>query len=70
VFGKDINRDLIGRLYAKDLIATGPRSPKRGAPYTYVTTQGFLLAFDLQSLRDLPDQEMMDDAGLVASGLG
>jgi chromosome segregation and condensation protein ScpB len=64
VFGKDINRDLIGRLYAKDLIATGPRSPKRGAPYTYVTTQGFLLAFDLQSLRDLPDMEGLQDAGL------
>ncbi len=57
VFGKDINRDLIGRLYAKELIATGPRSPKRGAPYTYVTTPEFLLAFDLQSLRDLPDME-------------
>jgi len=67
VFGKDINRDLIGRLYAKDLIATGPRSPKRGAPYTYVTTQGFLLAFDLQSLRDLPDMEMLQDAGLAES---
>lgn len=68
VFGKDINRDLIGRLYAKELIATGPRSPKRGAPYTYVTTGQFLVAFDLQSLRDLPDQEMLEDAGL-ADGL-
>lgn len=65
VFGKDINRDLIGRLYAKELIATGPRSPKRGAPYTYVTTQGFLRAFDLQSLRDLPDQEQLQDAGFM-----
>ena len=64
VFGKDINRDLIGRLYAKDLIATGPRSPQRGAPYTYVTTQGFLGTFGLQSLRDLPDMEMLEDAGL------
>jgi len=64
VFGKDINRDLIGRLYAKDLIATGPRSPKRGAPYTYVTTQAFLLAFDLQSLRDLSDMEQSQDAGM------
>jgi segregation and condensation protein B len=68
VFGKDINRDLIGRLYAKELIATGPRSPRRGAPYTYVTTQGFLLEFDLQSLRDLPDREQLQDAGLAASG--
>ncbi len=66
VFGKDINRDLIGRLYAKELIATGPRSPQRGAPYTYVTTQGFLVAFDLQSLRDLPDQEQLHDAGLAS----
>ena len=65
VFGKDINRDLIGRLYAKELIATGPRSPKRGAPYTYVTTQGFLRASDLQSLRDLPDQEQLQDAGFM-----
>jgi segregation and condensation protein B len=65
VFGKDINRDLIGRLYAKELIATGPRSPQRGAPYTYVTTQGFLLAFGLQSLRDLPDREALVDAGLA-----
>lgn len=30
VLGKDINRDLIGRLFAKELISTGPRSPKRG----------------------------------------
>lgn len=65
VFGKNINRDLIGRLYAKELIATGPRSPQRGAPYTYVTTQGFLRAFDLQSLRDLPDQEQLQDAGFM-----
>jgi len=65
VFGKDINRDLIGRLYAKELIATGPRSPKRGAPYTYVTTQGFLMAFGMESLRDLPDREALVDAGLA-----
>ena len=32
VFGKEISRDLIGRLHARDLIGTGPRSPRRGAP--------------------------------------
>ena len=69
VFGKDINRDLIGRLYAKDLITTGPRSPKRGAPYTYVTTQGFLTAFGMQSLRELPDMEQLLDAGLDTAGI-
>ena len=34
IFGKDISRDLIGRLRMRDLIATGPRSPRAGAPYT------------------------------------
>lgn len=65
VFGKEISRDLIGRLHARDLIGTGPRSPQRGAPYTYVTTEQFLVAFDLESLRDLPDPEQMEDAGIL-----
>ena len=65
IFGKEISRDLIGRLHARDLIGTGPRSPRRGAPYTFVTTEQFLIAFGLESLRDLPDLEQLDDAGLV-----
>jgi len=67
IFGKEISRDLIGRLHARDLIATGPRSPRRGAPYTFVTTEKFLVAFDLQSLRDLPDREQLEDAGVGGS---
>lgn len=66
IFGKEISRDLIGRLHAHDLIGTGPRSPRRGAPYTFVTTEQFLIAFDLPSLQDLPDREQMEDAGLPA----
>lgn len=65
IFGKEISRDLIGRLYACCLIGTGPRSPRRGAPYTYVTTERFLVAFDLESLQDLPDREQLQDAGLT-----
>lgn len=57
IFGRDIPRDLIARLRARDLIATGPRSPRPGAPHTYVTTSHFLTTFDLQSLRDLPDPQ-------------
>ena len=68
IFGKEISRDLIGRLHARDLIATGPRSPRRGAPYTFVTTEKFLVAFDLQSLRDLPDREQLNDAGVGVIG--
>jgi len=65
IFGKEISRDLIGRLHARGLIGTGPRSPQRGAPYTYVTTDQFLVAFDLESLQDLPDREQLEDAGLT-----
>ena len=66
VFGHDISRYLIGRLTARDLITTGPRAPRRGAPYTFVTTAAFLAAFGMQSLRDLPDAEQAGDAGLTA----
>ena len=65
IFGKDISRDLIGRLHARSLIATGPRSPRRAAPYTFVTTEQFLLTFDLESLQDLPDREQREEAGLT-----
>lgn len=65
LFGKEISRDLIGRLFARGMIAPGPREPRRGAPYTFVTTETFLFAFDLTSLADLPDQEQLRDAGLA-----
>lgn len=66
IFGKDISRDLIGRLRVQDLITTGPRSPRAGAPYTYVTTQKFLVVFGMESLRDLPDRGELEDAGLAS----
>ncbi len=66
IFGREISRDVIGRLAERDLIGTGPREPRRGAPYTFVTTETFLAAFGMQSLRDLPDPEQLDDAGLAA----
>lgn len=68
IFGKEISLDLIGRLHARGLIGTGPRSPRRGAPYTYVTTEKFLAAFDLESLQDLPDREQLVDAGIAGEG--
>lgn len=65
IFGKEISRDLLGRLHTQNLIATGLRSPRRGAPYTFVTTEQFLVAFGLESLRDLPDKEQLEDAGIT-----
>ena len=64
IFGREIGRELIGRLAERNLIATGPREPRRGAPYPFVTTTACLAAFGLESLRDLPDAEQLADAGL------
>jgi segregation and condensation protein B len=64
-FGREISRDLIAALRAEGLIAAGPRSPTLGAPYAYVTTEKFLLEFGFESLRDLPDLEALEDAGLM-----
>jgi len=64
--GKEVSRDLIGHLRGAKLIGSGPRSPTPGAPYTYVTTKEFLLEFGLDTLRDLPDFEALEDAGLLS----
>jgi segregation and condensation protein B len=58
IFGKEINRDLLSRLRYKGLIGNGPKSPRPGAPHTFVTTTEFLATFDLQSLRDLPELDI------------
>jgi len=63
--GKEVSRDIIGRLKGLDLIAAGPRAPEPGAPYAYVTTRKFLEVFGLASLRELPDIESLEDAGLL-----
>jgi segregation and condensation protein B len=65
IFGKEVSRDLIASLRAAGFIGAGPRSPQPGAPATYVTTDGFLSAFGFNSLRDLPDLEALEDAGLL-----
>jgi segregation and condensation protein B len=68
MFGREISRDLIATLREEGLIAAGPRSPKLGAPYAYVTTEKFLIEFGFESLRDLPDLEALKDAGLMPGG--
>uniref|UniRef100_A0A9E8CSC6 SMC-Scp complex subunit ScpB n=1 Tax=Bosea sp. NBC_00436 TaxID=2969620 RepID=A0A9E8CSC6_9HYPH len=66
VFGKEVSRDTIGRLRKLGFIAAGPRSPQPGAPYTYVTTPTFLSQFGFETLRDLPEFEKLEDAGLLS----
>lgn len=65
-FGKEISRDTIGHLRRLGFIAAGPRAPQPGAPYTYVTTREFLSHFGFDTLRDLPDIEALEDAGLLS----
>ena len=66
IFGKEVSRDTIASLRNANFLASGPRSPTPGAPYTYVTTKHFLLAFGMQTLGDLPDIEALEDAGLLS----
>jgi segregation and condensation protein B len=66
LFGKEVSRDIIGQLRALNFIAAGPRSPQPGAPYTYVTTKQFLSHFGFDTLRDLPDREQLEEAGLLS----
>lgn len=65
LLGREVSRDVIAALRGEGLIAAGPRSPTPGAPYAYVTTPGFLAHFGFDSLRDLPDIEKLEDAGLL-----
>lgn len=58
IFGKEVSRDLLARLRYIDLIASGPRSPRLGAPHAFVTTETFLATFDQASLRDLYDLDL------------
>ena len=68
--GREVSRDAIAALRGEGLIAAGPRSPTPGAPYAYVTTPGFLAQFGFESLRDLPDIEKLEDAGLIGRTSG
>lgn len=62
-FGKEISRDLIGNFRSFGFIASR-HSQVRRTPY--VTTQAFLLKFGLDTLRDLPDFEALENAGLLS----
>lgn len=65
IFGREVSRDVISNLRGAGFLGSGPRSPSPGAPYTYVTTPHFLSAFGFETLRDLPNIEALEDAGLL-----
>lgn len=61
LFGARIDREILTRLRARELIGHGPRSPRPGGPRTWVTTPLFLDVFDLESLADLPENDAFDE---------
>lgn len=65
ILGREISREVIARLRELAFVASGPRSPQPGAPYTYVTTKKFLEHFGLATLADLPDVDALREAGLL-----
>ncbi|MBE0581889.1 MAG: SMC-Scp complex subunit ScpB [Devosia sp.] len=67
ILGREVSRDVIGALRDKNMITAGPRSPTAGAPFTYVTTKGFLEHFGLDTLRELPGLNELEDSGLIGS---
>jgi len=58
IFGKEVSRELLAVLRFKDLVASGPRSPRLGASHIFVTTKTLLVNFDPLSLRVLPELEL------------
>jgi segregation and condensation protein B len=68
--GKEISRDVVGRLKRLDLIDGALRAPEPGAPFAYVTTKKFLEVFGLATLRELPDLERLEDEGLLQKPWG
>lgn len=69
ITGKEVSRDAIAHLRSLGFVSSGPRSPQPGAPYTLVTTKTFLSHFGLETLRDLPDIEALEDAGMLSKDM-
>ena len=67
LLGREVSRDMLADLRSFGLIANGPKSPRAGAPNTYVTTVEFLSLFGLDSLQDLPERETIENNGIVST---
>lgn len=69
LLGRIVDADAVGRLRAAGLVGAGPRSPRPGAPLTFVTTDAFLDQFGLESLADLPDLDDLRAMGLAETAV-
>jgi segregation and condensation protein B len=64
--GRDVSRDMLADLRSFGLIGSGPKSPRAGAPNTYITTASFLTQFGFNSLNDLPCRQELEEKGLLS----
>ncbi|MEM0990026.1 MAG: SMC-Scp complex subunit ScpB [Pseudomonadota bacterium] len=65
--GVSVSRGTLDLLLELDWIKLGRRRETPGRPVTFVTTQGFLDHFGLESARDLPGLKELRAAGLLES---
>jgi hypothetical protein len=65
MFGKEVSRDTIAALRVSGFIASGPRSPTPGAPYTHVPLHISPPHSEWRRC-DLPNVEALEDAGLLS----
>jgi hypothetical protein len=54
------------RDHAPQDVDDGASNASARAPFPFVTTKGFLSQFGLDTLRDLPDVEKLEEAGLLS----
>ncbi|MFN3614451.1 MAG: SMC-Scp complex subunit ScpB [Rubrimonas sp.] len=66
--GVAVSKGTLDLLIELDWVKLGRRRQTPGRPATFVTTQGFLDHFSLESPRDLPGLREMREAGLVGDG--
>lgn len=65
VRGVSVGKNIMETLVEQNLIKPGKRREAIGRPLTWITTQQFLDAFSLTSLKDLPNLQEMKDQGLL-----
>ena len=65
--GVTISKSTFEILVAENLIKPGKRRDVPGRPLTWITTQNFLDAFGLESLKQLPNLQELKDAGLLST---
>ncbi len=63
--GVCIYKGLLDSLLETGWISLGPRREAPGKPVTFITTNSFLDYFGLQTVRDMPNFEELNEAGLL-----